>query len=302
MCIMNVDYNYWIEYFLNMNEEQMPLLNNGVYQGNIPKEAIQFNEPLFVQQLFVLKQKIGSLTESAQLNYLNTLSINHELPNFSGDERHLKIAQSFYQSDNNYFEFIEAYKKHLKENMINDFYKDIHRNIYSRRYAKEGHSLNEYIEDKHSESKYKDERFYKHLVRALIIEGANDYQKKLFNEVYEYCEKKIKNFETPVKTETKQKPITANVLGIFCSLINETEIDVLKDGESYTSYCERICKKYNLYCTPKSVRKYFNYQVEFKGKNLKRIEIIQKQILPTLPTNIKDIIEQLIANKTKTFA
>ncbi len=190
-----MDYNYWIEYFINMDSEQIPLIKPIVFIGSIPKSAIQFNEPLFIQQIFELKQRIGLLPNSSQLKYLKNLSINNELPFISNDVRHKKIAQSFYQPTETYLGFIEAYKNYLIQDMDKDFYRDISLNIYSKQYAKDSYTLDEFIEAKHDLAKDKGNRFYILLSKGMIREGANDYQMKLFKEVQEYCKLKIEGKE-----------------------------------------------------------------------------------------------------------
>ena len=105
------------------------------------------------------------------------------------------------------------------------------------------------------------------------------------------------------KTKAKRNPITAPVLGLFCSLVNESAITVRKDGESETNFCKRVCDTYKIKSNPLRVRQYFvNYSPELKGINLKYVKVIQELILKDLQNDVQEKIQALITSKTKTFA
>ena len=116
--------------------------------------------------------------------------------------------------------------------------------------------------------------------------------------------KDFENKEIEIKTNTtingkvKRKPITAPVLGLFCSIIEQCNFDILGD-ESKADFCKRVCNTYNQKYTERVWRAYFkNMDIKLRDKNL---IALKEYILPDLQADTRQKIEQLITNKTKTF-
>jgi hypothetical protein len=103
-------------------------------------------------------------------------------------------------------------------------------------------------------------------------------------------------------TEPAKRPKynhNAELLGLFCALINDSGVEKRRDGESVEAFCERICVRFDLEYRLK-VSKFFN--VEAKSREL-QIPKLQKELLPGIGQEIQDLIlkylekEQLIPER-----
>ncbi len=116
--------------------------------------------------------------------------------------------------------------------------------------------------------------------------------------------KDFENKEIEIKTDTtingkvKRKQITNSVLGLFCSIIEQCNID-FKCDESAEKFCKRICENYGFTYADK-VRQAYKPEMDIKLKD-KNLIALKEYILPYLQADTREKIEQLIANKTKTF-
>ncbi|HTB99319.1 MAG TPA: hypothetical protein VK705_01415 [Ferruginibacter sp.] len=119
----------WVKTFLEMDIDKEPQYSIKVFKGNITDgNFVQNNEVGLLVDLYNLKTKIGYLGDSAQLHYLNTLTnLKPEMPFFSNESAHKKMAQAFFQNQIDYYEFIESYKRYLIEKIeaINPISKSI---------------------------------------------------------------------------------------------------------------------------------------------------------------------------------
>ncbi len=116
---------------------------------------------------------------------------------------------------------------------------------------------------------------------------------------FDKCEEIQPPATTDQTKDKKRKPITARALALFCSLIERCRLDEIGHNTK-VEFCKRVCENYGLDYTEK-VRQYFWVNMDIK-KSDRNLEIIQTHILPKLPLETKDVIEQLIISKTKTFA
>jgi hypothetical protein len=91
------------------------------------------------------------------------------------------------------------------------------------------------------------------------------------------------------ESKTSKKPKydhSAEIVGLFCALINESGIDERRDEESIASFCVRVCDRFNLKHREK-VRQYFNT----KGHSRKlQIPKLQKEILNGLEPPVRELI------------
>lgn len=79
---------------------------------------------------------------------------------------------------------------------------------------------------------------------------------------------------------------SAEIVGLFCALINDSGIDERRDEESISSFCERICNRFDLKYREK-VRQYFNTNPHSRKLQIPKL---QKEILPGLEPTIRELI------------
>lgn len=108
--------NIWITFFEKIDIHQPPELNIRVFKGNMREDFVKENYNVCMQLMHDLKRKIGYLTDSAKLKYLEQLNPPEpRMPDFGQKSLDSDMmAQAFYQSEMYYYEFIKAYKEYLR--------------------------------------------------------------------------------------------------------------------------------------------------------------------------------------------
>ncbi len=137
----------WVKIFEEMDVEKELQLGVNIYQGEITQSTVQESYNAVLQSMYQLKTQIGLLTDSAKLEHLKQLNITApQLPTFTNEKRHLRVAQTFFQDAVYYSEFIRDYIEHLtqkieQEKQSNQLkmttivsYKPISENLYFSRY------------------------------------------------------------------------------------------------------------------------------------------------------------------------
>jgi hypothetical protein len=80
--------------------------------------SIQGNDVSLIDNLYHLKKKIGLLPDKSQLRHLNTINTSDfAIPEFSDEPTHELAAQVIGQTVNDFYDFIENYKKYLSQKL-----------------------------------------------------------------------------------------------------------------------------------------------------------------------------------------
>lgn len=98
----------------------------------------------------------------------------------------------------------------------------------------------------------------------------------------------------------KRNSISKTATGLFCGMLQESEIRVKWDT-SDEAYCKRICNEFKLEYTD-TVRKNIPVRPNLKSYPFnKYLGIVQNFIMPNLPDKIRENLQSYINNKTNTF-
>ena len=278
------------------NKEQFPVLH-GLFEhlkSRLPqKDIIQINNQI-INQFNQLRELPEAKTDNEGnfiLDEKTEQQIKQHIEIVLSTIKQLYISVPFAETNLNYIEsLINERDGKLSINVINA-----------------SHSIREYNKRAIKEI----ERFIMHVYSYLEIKlypYFNEPEKQalkldiLFDNMRKQFEE-IEKAETitagiTIKGKGKRKPITAPVLGLFCSIIEQCNFDILGD-ESKADFCKRVCNTYNQKYTERVWRAYFkNMDIKLRDKNL---IALKEYILPDLKADTRQKIEQLITNKTKTF-
>jgi hypothetical protein len=104
---------------------------------------------------------------------------------------------------------------------------------------------------------------------------------------------KVENF-----SPLKRNNITAQGFGLFCSILNQSQVNQILPGESKTSFCKRVSATYNIEIDCKKARQFIELFVEFKRSSEKHLREVVNSILPNLDTRVKEKLENYISQET----
>lgn len=96
------------------------------------------------------------------------------------------------------------------------------------------------------------------------------------------------------KGEVKKEKITAAVIALFCTIINDSGVKPKQVNERVIDFCKRICQEYDLPYTD-NVRQGFD-----RSENKRNIKLIQTQILPKVDTYTQEAINTFLIKKLPT--
>jgi len=91
---------------------------------------------------------------------------------------------------------------------------------------------------------------------------------------------------------------TKQAIGLFCQLINATEIITRGGSMSKATYCEKVCESYGIHFTLK-VRQHLGDGNLNIYRNAKYIREIKDIILPKIDQTARDRITEYLASKSK---
>jgi len=92
--------------------------------------------------------------------------------------------------------------------------------------------------------------------------------------------------------QKRDEQLTADVIGLFCHLVNKSNLVPQNDRETADQYCERVCKAYSLPYTS-SVRKSL-YREGIDPADLRKL---QSLIFPRVDEKTKDAITKYLNRK-----
>lgn len=102
------------------------------------------------------------------------------------------------------------------------------------------------------------------------------------------------------KRKSKEKHLSAPIIGLFCDIINYSGI--IKQGElNKESYCDVVMKKFNIEANPDTVRRHYHGYLDLKSSS-KNLLAIKELIIPNLPKGIKNKLIAIIKNHTELFS
>lgn len=123
-----------------------------------------------------------------------------------------------------------------------------------------------------------------------VLENSIDLKElEIIRELNKILTEKTQQPEAKMKQESVK--IKASVLALFCSLVNEIDINKMEKTESVKNYCNRICEKYGFPYTDR-VRQNFRGNETKKNRN----ELTEK-VLPFLDAKTKSKIQKYLDTK-----
>jgi hypothetical protein len=130
-------------------------------------------------------------------------------------------------------------------------------------------------------------------VKEIISDTKGSEENYLIHErakIYlNYLQNRLKNIDSPnVNTPT------ANVVALFCNLINKIKLHEKLEDESAEMYCKKICGEYNLKYTDKVRQNYYSHWTQRNIKSLK------SSLLPLIDKDTRKRISQYLDNNHTT--
>jgi hypothetical protein len=100
-----------------------------------------------------------------------------------------------------------------------------------------------------------------------------------------------------LKKSSREGP-TKEAIGLFCQLINATEIITRGGSMSKATYCKKVCESYGIHFTLKVRQHLRDGDLNIYG-NAKYIREIKDIILPKIDQTTRDKITEYLDNKSK---
>lgn len=102
------------------------------------------------------------------------------------------------------------------------------------------------------------------------------------------------------KRKSREKHLSAPIIGLFCDIINNSGI--IKQGElNKETFCVMVMKKFNIEANPGTVRRHYHGYLDLKSSS-KNLLAIKELIIPNLSKGIKNKLIAIIKNHTEFFS
>lgn len=132
-----------------------------------------------------------------------------------------------------------------------------------------------------------------------LFQFYNKYNGHIFNDDLIKI-KSILNKLRNSNKKSKEKHLSAPIIGLFCDIVNHSGI--LKQGEqNKETYCDLVMKKFNIEAKSDTVRRHYRGYLDLKSSS-KNLLAIKELIIPNLPKEIKNKVIALIKNHTQLYS
>lgn len=162
----------------------------------------------------------------------------------------------------------------------------IHKDYYFKEYPKSN------IEKFHEfEAAFLQREISKYSTKERVLPKETEiYLSQL--EVLAYIKKLI---AAPQQAKAKPKKLTAPVISLFCTLINDSGTIVREQNENIENYCKRICEQFDLPYTAR-VRQNFNLTSNTK----KNRQNLRNRLLPNIEAETQIKLQHYLDTKHPT--
>jgi len=112
------------------------------------------------------------------------------------------------------------------------------------------------------------------------------------NDKTECLIKDLERFKSIKGKQKRDAQLTAAAIGLFCHLVNDSNLVPQNDRETAVEYCERICKKFQLPYTPRVAKAL--YRIGIDTVDLKKL---QRLIFPKVDDETKAALTEYLDRK-----